>query len=532
MEFNLADLFESVVDAVGEREALVAGDVRLTYAGLDQEANRLAHHLAARGVVPGAHVGVHLHNGAEYVVTMLACFKIRAVPVNVNYRYVEEELRYLYADADLVATVFDGAYAGRLSAIVPQLPKLSHFVMVGAAEGAVPEGAVSWADALAAGSPERGFPARSAGDLYIIYTGGTTGMPKGVMWRHEDLFFAGLNGGSLTGDPARRPEDVAAGIGDAGTMFPVAPLMHGAAQLATFLALHEGWKTVLLPKFDPREVWRLASRERAVIMAIVGDAMARPMAEELEANPGAYDLSALKNLRSAGAILSQGVRELLQAHLPGTVVSDAFGSSETGFNGRATQDSSPDKGLRFTMSDRTAVVDDELRIVQPGSDVVGRVAQTKHVPLGYYNDPEKTAATFVEIDGSRWVLLGDRARVEADGTIVVLGRGSVCINSGGEKIYPEEVEAVLKSHPAVFDAVVAGMPDERFGERVAAVLQARPGVPAPDLDELQAWCADKLARYKVPRFVTQVDQMRRSPSGKPDYRWAKETVAKASAAAS
>ena len=520
MEFNLADIFESLVDVVGDREALVCGDRRLTFAELDARANRLAHHLLSIGVQPGNHVGVQLYNCTEYVETMIACFKVRAVPINVNYRYVEDELAYLFTDADIVALVHDTEFTPRVEAVRGKLPLLEHFVSVG--DATAPPGAVSYDDALAAQPDTRGFAPRSPDDLYIIYTGGTTGMPKGVMWRQEDLFFAGMGGGEPTGTPVSTPEEVAERAKTRGALvfFPVAPLMHGAAQLATWIGFLQASKVVLVRKFDAVEVIKTASRERANSLSIVGDAMARPLAEALEGPMKGADLSSVYAVSSAGAILSQAVRDKLQALLPNTMLLDNFGASETGFQGTGVAGSSPDKGLKFTVNARSTVLGDDLKPIVPGSGDIGRVAQRGHVPLGYYKDPKKTADSFLTIDGERWVLLGDMATIDADGSIAVLGRGAVCINTGGEKVYPEEVEAVLKAHPAVYDAVVAGVPDERFGQRVAAVVQLRPDVPAVSEADLIAHCRAHVAGYKAPRSVVVVPEIRRSPSGKADYPWA------------
>jgi 3-oxocholest-4-en-26-oate---CoA ligase len=520
VEFNLADIFESVVDVVGDREALVFGDRRLTYAELDQRANRLAHHLESVGIGAGDHVGVQLYNCTEYVETMIACFKVRAVPVNVNYRYVEDELAYLFTDADLVGLVVDTEFSSRIDAVRDRAPMLRHVVTVGS--GAQPDKAVHYDDAIGAQPDTRDFPPRSSDDLYVIYTGGTTGMPKGVMWRQEDLFFAGMGGADPVGTPVSTPEEVAERLKTRGVlnMFPVAPLMHGAAQLATWIGFLQGAKVMLVRKFEPEDVIRTAVRERANSLSIVGDAMARPLAETLEGRLAGADLSSLFAISSAGAILSATVRDKLQALLPKTMLLDNFGASETGFQGTATSASSPDKGLKFTVNQRTTVLGDDLKPIRPGSGDVGRVAQRGNVPLGYYKDAKKTADSFVTIDGERFVLLGDMATVEADGTIAVLGRGAVCINTGGEKVYPEEVEAVLKAHPAVYDAVVAGVPDERFGSRVAAVVQLRAGVSAPSEDDLIAHCRAHVAGYKAPRSVVVVPEIRRSPSGKADYPWA------------
>jgi acyl-CoA synthetase (AMP-forming)/AMP-acid ligase II len=526
VKYNLADIFESIVDVVGDREALVCGDRRLTYAELEARANRLAHHLQSAGVGPGDHVGVQLYNCTEYVETMIACFKISAVPINVNYRYVEDELVYLFTDADLVALLVDTEFAPRVDAIRERTPMLRHVISIGT--GTPPKGAVDFDEATSSESTERtGFPERSPDDLYIIYTGGTTGMPKGVMWRQEDLFFAGMGGGEPTGTPVSRPEEVAERAPGKGVLvfFPVAPLMHGAAQLATWIAFLQGSKAVLVRKFEPVEVIDVAAREGANSISIVGDAMARPIAEALAGPRAGTEFPGLFVLSSAGAILSGAVRESLAALLPKTMLMDNFGASETGFQGTGVTGSSPDKGLKFTVNQRSAVLDDNLKPIEPGSGVIGRVAQRGNVPVGYYKDEAKTKESFVTIDGERWVVLGDMATVEADGSIAVLGRGAVCINSGGEKIYPEEVEAVLKSHPAVYDAVVAGVPDERFGQRVAAVVQLRADSPVPDEAALIAHAREHVAGYKAPRLIVVVPEIRRSPSGKADYPWAAKVAA-------
>ena len=523
MEFNLADLFESVVDRVGDREALVVGDRRLTYRGLDERANRLAHHLEAQGIGPGDHVGCHMMNGSEYLETMLACFKIRAVPINVNYRYVQEELRYLYADADLVATVVDGEFLSRIAPLRDDLPLLRHVVVVGEPDGEMAD-AVDYDAVTRASSPERGFAPRSGDDLMMIYTGGTTGMPKGVMWRQADIFFAGMLGGNPMGEPVSRPEEVAENAANGGGLvsFPAPPLMHGAAELASFISFWAGNKVVLIRRYSGHGALSLVDREGANSISVVGDAMAVPLIDAAE--EGDYDLSSLYALGSAGAILSKSVRERLLQVKPDLMISDAFGASEVGYTGAGVEGSNPDEGLRFRPNPRTAIVSDDLRIIEPGSDEVGRVAQRGHVPLGYYNDPDKTARTFVEIDGERWVLLGDMARIDGEGVIHFLGRGSVCINSGGEKIHPEEVEAAIKAHPGVADVVVVGIPDDRWGQRAVAVLSLQPGQGGLTQADIEEHLRERIARYKVPRVVVVVDELQRSPTGKADYRWARETA--------
>lgn len=542
MEYNLADLFESVVDVVPDREALVyidhpgtGAERRLTYAELDRAANRIAHHLIDSGLTPGEHLGLHLYNGVEYLQTVLACLKARLVPVNVNYRYVEEELVYLYRDADLAALVFDAEFTERVAAALPRTEKLRHLVRVGTPPADAPAlDVVAFTDAEEAGSPERGFPARSADDLFIIYTGGTTGMPKGVMWRQEDLFFAGLFGGEPAGEPVKRPEELAERVaaGGAGlTFFPAPPLMHGTSTLTSFIAFNYGQRVAIHRKYVPEEVLRTIEREKVSSVSLVGDAMLRPLIDALHGPLKGTDLSSLFSVSSSGAIMSETVRAQFQELAPNVLLLNNFGSSESGSNGKATDDSGPEKGFRLEVNERTQVVDLVTHEPVPVG-VPGRIAQRGHVPLGYYNDPAKTAETFFQKDGERWVLLGDMATVDEEGIVTVLGRGSQCINTGGEKVYPEEVEQALKSHPDVYDALVAGVPDERWGNRVAAVVQLRDGAAPLDLETIQTHCRTRLAGYKIPRAVVFTEEIQRSPSGKADYRWAKAVAAGAAAAAS
>ncbi|MFI8162317.1 acyl-CoA synthetase [Streptomyces microflavus] len=536
MEYNLADLFESVVDVVPDREALLyvdhpgtGAERRLTYAQLDAAANRIAHHFVDAGLRPGEHLGLHLYNGIEYLQTVLGALKARLVPVNVNYRYVEEELVYLYRDADLAALVFDGEFDERVAAASAQAPALRHLVRVGPAAVSPGPGAVPFTEAEASGSPLRGFAPRSSDDQFIIYTGGTTGMPKGVMWRQEDLFFSGLGGGAPTGDPVRSPQELAERVAAGGggiTFFPTPPLMHGTSTLTAFIGFNFGQRVVIHRKFVPYEVLRTIEKEKVTSVSLVGDAMLRPLIDALNGPLRGTDCSSLFSVSSSGAIMSDSVRAEFQSLVPTVMLLNNFGSSESGFNGTATADSGPERGFRVQVNARTAVVDPATyEPVVPGE--VGRIAQRGHVPLGYYNDPAKTADTFFRKGEERWVLLGDMATVDAEGIVTVLGRGSQCINTGGEKVYPEEVEQALKSHPDVYDALVAGVPDERWGSRVAAVLELREGADALDLDAVQAHCRTRLAGYKIPRALVITDRIQRSPSGKADYRWAKAVAAKA-----
>jgi acyl-CoA synthetase (AMP-forming)/AMP-acid ligase II len=530
MQFNLADLFEAVADAVPDREAVVYGHARLTYRTLDERATRLAHVLAAHGIGAGDHVGVWLYNCNEYLEGMLAAFKLRAVPVNVNYRYIEDELRYLFTDADLKAVIHEPDFAATLAAIRADVPLLGFALAKGD----------DYEAAIAGHSAVRDFGPRSADDLYILYTGGTTGMPKGVLWRHEDIFFGALQGGNPLGPGIERPELIveSAMNGGNGRTLPACPFMHGTAHWVAFWAFFAGDAVIISTDrhLDPPRLIQLIADERATFLVIVGDAFARPFVDALEGHQQdpTRDLPSLRVILSGGAILSPAVKDALVRLLPSTLVVDGFGASETGGQGQMVATAGRDGGAgahpRFAVNADTTVLDDALVPVVPGSGVVGRVARRGRVPIGYYKDPAKSAATFPVIDGVRWAIPGDMATVESDGTITVFGRGSVSINTGGEKVYPEEVEAALKAHPAVFDAVVVGVPDERWGQRVTAVVRARDG-QQPTLDELVEHCRAHIAGYKVPRALVLVDEVVRSPSGKPDYRWARDQAINASSTA-
>jgi acyl-CoA synthetase (AMP-forming)/AMP-acid ligase II len=534
MEWNIADLFEATVDAVPEREALVAGAARRTYAELDARANRLAQHLIGRGVEPRQHVGIHAFNCAEFVEGMLACYKLRAVPVNVNYRYVEAELRYLFDNADLVALIHQQQFGPRIAAVRGELPLLRHTIAIPDESGEPLGDSIPYEQALAAAKPERSFEPRSPDDHYILYTGGTTGMPKGVLWRQQDVIFT-LGGGidHATGIPLERPEDLTARCANPQLVsLALAPLMHGAAQWSSFGAFFTGGKVVLYSEthFDPARVWEIVDREKVNLMPVTGDAMARPLVDALPGLKGRFDLSSMVAIASTAAVFSPSVKKEYKAAFPNIVITDSVGSSEAGFNGTSIYDENAPKregaGVNVRPGRDTLVLDGNQRPVEPGSGVVGKLARGGNVPLGYYKDPKKSAEVFIEVDGKRYSVPGDFATVEADGTITLLGRGNVCINSGGEKIYPEEVEGALKGHEDVFDAVVVGIPDERWGQKVAAVVQARPG-RTPTLEKLDAHCRMQIAGYKVPRALLQVESIQRQPSGKPDYPWAQKTASEA-----
>jgi 3-oxocholest-4-en-26-oate---CoA ligase len=531
MEFNLADLFEAAVDAYPEREYLVADGKRRTYAEMEDRANRLAHHLATQGIGPGDHVGIYAYNSVEWVETAWAVFKLRAVWININYRYVKEELRYLLTNADLKALVHQREFSPLVAALLPDLPDLRHVIVIDDGSDAPSPGqdALDYEDALADESPERDFGPRSGEDLYILYTGGTTGMPKGVVWRHQNVFYA-LGGGTDPFDNTRIEDPramVTKGANGPVVHLPIAPLMHGATQWAVMGQSFVGSKIVLMAKFDPHEVWRLVEAEKVNSVMITGDAMGKPLIESL-GDPGTHhDLSSLMAVVSSAALFSSPVKDQFFARLPHILITDAIGSSEGGNNGLSLVSAghtAMKSGPTVRLLGKTVVFDEELNPVAPGSGVIGKIARTGDIPLGYYNDPVKTAEVFITVRDIRYVMPGDFATVEADGAITLLGRGSIVINSGGEKIFPEEVESAVRSHPDVMDAIVCGAPDERWGQTVAAIVQPRVGHEPPSLESLQEHCRTTIAGYKLPRRLHVVDVVERSPSGKPDYTWAASIV--------
>jgi 3-oxocholest-4-en-26-oate---CoA ligase len=528
---NIADLAEHAIDAVPDRVALICGDEQLTYAQLDENANRLAHYLLDQGVQKDDKVGLYCRNRNEIVIAMLGIVKAGAILVNVNYRYVEGELRYLFDNSDMVALVHERQYSDRVANVLPDTAGVKTILVVedGSGDDYQRYGGVEFYAAIAQGSPERDFGERSGDDIYLLYTGGTTGFPKGVMWRHEDIYRV-LFGGTdfATGEFVKDEHDLAKAAAANPPMirYPIPPMIHGATQSATWMSIFSGQTTVLAPEFNADEVWRRIHDHKVNLLFFTGDAMARPLLDALLAHQeegNEYDLSSLFLLASTAALFSPSIKERLLELLPNRVITDSIGSSETGFGGTSivAKDAPHSGGPRVTIDHRTVVIDDDGNEVKPGSGMRGLIAKKGNIPVGYYKDEKKTAETFKTINGVRYAIPGDYAQVEEDGTVTMLGRGSVSINSGGEKIYPEEVEAALKGHPDVFDALVVGVPDARYGQHVAAVVQARPGA-RPTLSGLDSFVRAEIAGYKVPRSLWLVDEVKRSPAGKPDYRWAKE----------
>ncbi|GAA1675257.1 acyl-CoA synthetase [Mycolicibacterium murale] len=530
MALNIADLAEHAIDAVPDRVALISGDEQLTYAELEDKANRLAHYLIDHGVKKDDKVGLYCRNRIEIVIGMLGIVKAGAILVNINFRYVEGELKYLFENSDMVALIHERRYADRVANVLPETPNVTTVLVVedGSEDDYSSYGGVEFEAALAEGAPERDFGPRSEDDIYLLYTGGTTGFPKGVMWRHEDIYRV-LFGGTdfATGEPIKDEYDLSKQAVENAPMirYPIPPMIHGATQSATWMALFSGQTVVLAPEFDADEVWKAIHEHKVNLLFFTGDAMARPLLDALEANQDSYDLSSLFLLASTAALFSTSLKEKFLELLPNRIITDSIGSSETGFGGTSVvaKGQSHTGGPRVTIDKNTKVLDEDGNEVKPGSGVRGIIAKCGHIPVGYFKDEKKTAETFKTFNGVRYAIPGDFAEVEADGTVTMLGRGSVSINSGGEKIYPEEVEAALKGHPDVFDALVVGVPDERFGQHVAAVVHPREGT-RPTLAELDAFVRTEIAGYKVPRSLWLVDGIKRSPAGKPDYRWAKDTT--------
>lgn len=538
--FTVPAVAKAVAAAIPDRELIIHGDRRYTYAQVIDRSNRLAAYLHSQGL--GCHterdalaghevgqdlLGLYAYNGNEFVEALLGSFQARVAPFNVNFRYVKSELQYLLADSGATALLYHAAFAPRVAEILPDLPQLRVLIQVADASGNdLLDGAIDYEAALASVSPEPPPVRHSADDLYVLYTGGTTGMPKGVLWRQHDIFMTSFGGRNLmTGEPSQSIDEIveraAAGPGTKLMILP--PLIHGAAQWSVMTAITTGQSVVfptVVDHLDADDVVRTIEREKVAVVTVVGDAMARPLVAAIE--KGTADVSSLAVVANGGALLTPYVKQRLIEVLPNAVVVDGVGSSETGAQMHHMSTSGAVATGTFNAGPDTFVAAEDLTaILEPGHEGMGWLAQRGYVPLGYKGDAAKTAKTFPVIDGVRYAVPGDRARHGADGSVELLGRDSVTINSGGEKIFVEEVETAIASHPAVADVVVAGRPSERWGQEVVAVVALAQGARA-EADELVAHASNTLARYKLPKAIVFRPVIERSPSGKADYRWARE----------
>jgi 3-oxocholest-4-en-26-oate---CoA ligase len=534
-DWNFATCWEAIADARPEAPALIHGGRRVTWARFEERSARLARAFADLGLGPDAKVASYLYNCPEYLEGTFATWKLRAVPVNVNYRYLEEELLYLLENSDAEVLLFHGALGEQVAKVRDRAPKLRAVVQVDDGSPLL-DAAIAYED-LVAGNERAERIARSGDDLYILYTGGTTGMPKGVMWRNDDLFTTlvptvlGLAGETVP-DSAEAFGPVARRVADNGRTavhLPASPLMHGTGFFSSLQALTMGGTIVTLEQrnFDADELWTTVARERVTQMAIVGDAFGRPMVRALEAaaeRGKPYDLSSVVLIISSGVMWTAEVKRALMQH-GAFLCFDSLGSSEgVGFANQITAPGAETTTASFQIGEHTRVLTEDGRQVEPGSDEIGLLALGGPIPLGYYKDEAKTSATFRTFAGERYSIPGDWAKVAADGTVELLGRGSVSINTGGEKVFPEEVEEAMKLHPAVVDAIVVGVPDDRFGEAIAAVVSVQDGSPVTEA-EIADEVRGRLAGFKRPRHVVIVDDVARGPNGKADYVWAKKLVA-------
>ncbi|MCU1376528.1 MAG: fatty-acid--CoA ligase [Actinomycetia bacterium] len=510
--WNFADVFEHIAGLVPEAPALVHDGTRRTWRDFDRRAGGVAAWLTAAGLVRGDKVAQYLYNGNEYVESFLACCKAGLAPVNTNYRYVEDELAYLWTNADAAAVVFHGSFAERIEGVRDRVP-VRVWLWVDDDSGPCPEWATPYEDATAAEPIEH---QRDGDDLILVYTGGTTGMPKGVMWRQDDLYNSYSQ--AIWKDPIEPDLDAVTArvqrrLGP--VVIPACPLMHGTGLFVALQQLCQAGSVVSLVgrRLDVTELLDTIEAERVNVAAIVGDVFSKPMLEQLDTHPGRWDISSLKVLVSSGAMWSAEVKARLLEHQPRLVLIDSFASSEAAGMGQSVaRGDAATKTAKFTVGQFTRVINVDGTDVVPGSGQVGLVAAGGFQPLGYYKDEAKSAATFRIIDGRRYSVPGDHATVEADGTLTFLGRGSTCINTGGEKVYPEEVEEALKLHPGVRDAVVLGVPDERFGEAVVAVVEGD-----FELDDLLAHVRRHVAGYKTPKTIVPVESIGRAPNGKVDH---------------
>jgi acyl-CoA synthetase (AMP-forming)/AMP-acid ligase II len=535
MEFNAADIFEGVVDRVPDREAIVHGSTRLTYKELDARSNKAANALKKLGIKKGSHIGIYAFNCVEWLEIMLGAYKLCAIPININYRYVEEELKYLIDNADMEAIFYHKQFSNKLENIKSHLPLLKDFICIedNSGEDDVIDKSFNFEDLIANEDESRLDVDRSGDDKYILYTGGTTGMPKGVVWRMEDVLMT-LGGGidAVTGEKYPTPEAFADKcLQDQTIALALAPFMHGGAQWQSFNSFFSGWKLIINDQvsFDADYVWEVVAKEKVMNLTIMGDAMGRPLCDALpRAIEKGLDLSSLFVLSSTASVFSASIKDTILEYLPNLFLIDAVGSSETGATGVNihTKDGKlkdSGGGPKFTKPNFSEILNLDTKEVIPPSDTetIGYLARKGHVPVAYYKDEEKSKKTFIEVEGVRYSIPGDMAKYEEDGQMTLLGRGSVSINSGGEKIFPEEVEMALKAHPNIFDCLVVGVKDDRWGQKVVAVIQRRENGEL-SLDDIKDVASKYIASYKMPKEIVFSELIERAPSGKPNYQWAQE----------
>lgn len=526
--WNFANVWETVAQQIPDAQAQVHGSTRYSWAEFDRRADGVARTLLNAGVAKQDKVAQYLYNCPEYLESVYASFKAGLVPINTNYRYTDAELVYLWDNADAVAVVFHGVFVDLIERIRAQVPKVTTWLWVDDGSGPCPSWAISYAEAAASDPGERpvqGPWGRDGDDLLMTYTGGTTGMPKGVMWRQDDLF-RNLVGTFFPDTRERVDYDIIVNsVNAAGAIgLPACPLMHGTGMYTQLIILSIGGSVVTLEKrnLDIEELLDTIEREKVQQLAIVGDAFTKPILAALDAEPDRWDLSNLFIIASSGVMWSEESKSRLLEYQPAMMLIDAFSSSEAvGMGQSISTASGTSSTAKFTLGDSAKVIGDDGKLVEPGSGDIGRVALKGYVPIGYYKDEEKSAKTFVTIDGDRYSIPGDYATIEADGSLTLLGRGSVVINSGGEKVFPEEVEEALKTHDSVRDAVAVGVPDDKFGEAITAVVEPNDGA---DLDEgeLIRHVKAQLAAYKAPKRVLGIDTIGRAANGKVDYKRLKQ----------
>ncbi|HAS12311.1 MAG TPA: acyl-CoA synthetase [Acidimicrobiaceae bacterium] len=524
--WHYADVWDLIAELRPAQDALVHGDRRTSWSAFRDRAGALASSLVAGGAGPGDRVAQYLYNSPEYLEVTYAAYQAGLTPVNTNYRYRADELAYLWTNADAVAVVFHGAFTDTVDSVRDRVPTLRRWLWVDDGSGPCPDWAEPYeaiAGAAAAG-PYQPSWGRSGDDIVMIYTGGTTGMPKGVMWRHDDMY----RSFNAVGDPDDRDLDAVrdrlGAEGEPPVGIPGSPLMHATGYMFAKSMLTQGGTVVTLPDrhFDVRSLLETIEREGVTTVAIVGDAFARPILEALDASPQRWDLSSLQLLVSAGVMWSGETKAGLARHLPGTLFADLLGSTEAHGMGSSVSGAGSDPNTaRFSLGAHAMVIDDGGNVLGPGG--TGLLAVGGPGPVGYHKDPDKSAATFRTVAGRRVSVPGDWARVGDDGSITLLGRGSLCINTGGEKVFPEEVEEALETHPAVRDSTVVGVPDPAFGEAVGAVVSLV-GDDLVTADDLIVHVKGRIAGYKAPKHVLIVDDVERSPNGKADYAGARRRL--------